>query len=731
MAINNSLNLGVTPLPSTMGGTGIANASASTITLGGALTLSGAFSTTLTVTGSTSVTLPTSGTLLSSATGVTSVTGTTNRITSSGGTTPAIDISASYVGQSSITTLGTISTGVWGSSATVIGLASGGTNAALTASNGGIFYSTASAGAILAGTATAGQILRSGTSAAPSWSTSTYPATNAINTILYASAANVMSALATANSSILVTSSGGVPSLGTTLPFIVSLATGGTNANLTASNGGIFYSTASAGAILAGTATAGQIIRSGSSTTPAWSTSTYPATNAINTLLYASAANVMSALATANSSILVTSSGGVPSLSTTIPFTVPVTTGGTGRTTMTTAYGIITAGTTATGNLQTLASLGTAAQVLTSNGAGALPSWQNAASGGVTSITGTTGQIVASAATGAVTLSMPSNGATGLKISDPSAASSLELDATKAYLMSVAGAYTQGLGIDPDFVYLQCQNATNDANIVLTGDIVGLGTGFGESIVLTGAAGLKIASDATSYITVAGDIVVHSDSGGGTVGTITMNGSGIAIATNAAGGASNFSITDSANSNGIVMASGTGLTLTSLGASMALPAAAGTKGYTIISNGSGGTNWANTLISVQVSLSAAQINGMYATPVALIANPGAGFMNIVTYANIELVVGGTLFLLGGPIRIQYGSTTHAGGDSATGGTDVAAASLLAAATTLYTFPPSATSTSYVVATDANTAIYISNSVQAFTTGNGTAKVNLTYYVQAV
>lgn len=42
---------------------------------------------------------------------VTSVTGTASRITSSGGTTPAIDISASYVGQSSITTVGTLSAG--------------------------------------------------------------------------------------------------------------------------------------------------------------------------------------------------------------------------------------------------------------------------------------------------------------------------------------------------------------------------------------------------------------------------------------------------------------------------------------------------------------------------------------------------------------------------------------------------------------------------------------------
>lgn len=47
---------------------------------------------------------------------VTSVSGTTNRITSTGGTTPIIDISSSYVGQNSITTLGTISTGVWNGS---------------------------------------------------------------------------------------------------------------------------------------------------------------------------------------------------------------------------------------------------------------------------------------------------------------------------------------------------------------------------------------------------------------------------------------------------------------------------------------------------------------------------------------------------------------------------------------------------------------------------------------
>jgi hypothetical protein len=99
-------------------------------------------------------------------------------------------------------------------------------------------------------------------------------------------------------------------------PLPTALSLGGTNANLTASNGGIFYSTASAGAILAGTATANQIILSGSSTTPAWSTATYPATTTINQLLYSSSANTIAGLATANSGTLVTSGAGVPSIQT-------------------------------------------------------------------------------------------------------------------------------------------------------------------------------------------------------------------------------------------------------------------------------------------------------------------------------------------------------------------------------------------------------------------------------
>lgn len=71
-----------------------------------------------------------------------------------------------------------------------LGLTRGGTNASLTASNGGIVYSGGSALAILSGTATAGQMLRSGASAAPSWSTPTWPNTAASGKLLRGDGSN-------------------------------------------------------------------------------------------------------------------------------------------------------------------------------------------------------------------------------------------------------------------------------------------------------------------------------------------------------------------------------------------------------------------------------------------------------------------------------------------------------------------------------------------------------------
>lgn len=117
------------------------------------------------------------------------------------------------------------------------------------------------------------------------------------NTLLYTTAANALSSIATANNGVLITSSGGVPSISSTLPSAVQanitslgtiasgvwngtaipLGNGGTNAGLTAVNGGIVYSTASALAISAA-GSSGQILQSAAAAAPTWSTATYPAT---------------------------------------------------------------------------------------------------------------------------------------------------------------------------------------------------------------------------------------------------------------------------------------------------------------------------------------------------------------------------------------------------------------------------------------------------------------------
>lgn len=115
---------------------------------------------------------------------VNSVAGTLNRITSTGGTDPILDISASYVGQASITTLGTITTGVWNGTAIGDTYISSATTwnakqtgdatltalAGLTITNGSIIYGTgADAFVVLAG-GTNGQVLTMSGSV-PAWVT--------------------------------------------------------------------------------------------------------------------------------------------------------------------------------------------------------------------------------------------------------------------------------------------------------------------------------------------------------------------------------------------------------------------------------------------------------------------------------------------------------------------------------------------------------------------------------
>lgn len=158
-----------------------------------------------------------------SGTGVTSVSGTAGRITSTGGTTPVIDIDAAYVGQTSIITLGTIATGTW--NATIISPTYGGT---------GINNGTKT---IDLSTPTLGYVLTSDASGNATWQPVTGSGTvnsGLINQVAwYAASGTAVSGLATLASGVLVTSAGSVPSISTTLPSGLAM---GTPASLTLTN---------------------------------------------------------------------------------------------------------------------------------------------------------------------------------------------------------------------------------------------------------------------------------------------------------------------------------------------------------------------------------------------------------------------------------------------------------------------------------------------------------------
>lgn len=158
---------------------------------------------------------------------VTSVSGTPNRITSTGGNTPQIDIDANYVGQTSLTTLGTITTGTW--NATVIGVVYGGTGLNAAAQGDVLYGSAADTYSRLAKDTNATRYLsNTGASNNPAWAqvnltngvTGALPPANGgtglttYNTgdILYASAPNVLSTLPIGSASEVLTVTGGIPS---------------------------------------------------------------------------------------------------------------------------------------------------------------------------------------------------------------------------------------------------------------------------------------------------------------------------------------------------------------------------------------------------------------------------------------------------------------------------------------------------------------------------------------
>src|SRR3990167_8133940 len=197
-------------------------------------------------------------------------------------------------------------------------------------------------------TATVGQVLQSaGAAADPAFSTATYPLTTTVSQILYSSAANTVVGLATALDGVLITSHTGVPSW---------LANGATGEVLTATTGAPpSWQAGGGGGVDSVSGTADRITSTGGADPILDIAATYVGQTSITTL-------------------------GTVATGTWDGTDIAVAAGGTGNNTFT-AYSVICAGTTATGAFQNVSGVGSSTQVLTSNGAGTLPTWQTPASG--------------------------------------------------------------------------------------------------------------------------------------------------------------------------------------------------------------------------------------------------------------------------------------------------------------------------------------------------------------
>jgi hypothetical protein len=135
------------------------------------------------------------------------MTGTINGITITNGNgvsgNPTFNISSTYPGQTSITTVGTLTTGTWNS--VPVAVPYGGSGLSSVTAYGPIVGGTTTTGALqslVAGTANQ-MFMSGGVSAVPFWSTATYPSTAANQTILYASSANVIGTLTPVANAIL------------------------------------------------------------------------------------------------------------------------------------------------------------------------------------------------------------------------------------------------------------------------------------------------------------------------------------------------------------------------------------------------------------------------------------------------------------------------------------------------------------------------------------------------
>lgn len=125
-----------------------------------------------------------------------------------------------------------------------------------------------------------------------------------------------------------------------------------------------------------------------------------------------------------------------------------------------------------------------------------------------------------------------------------------------------------------------------------------------------------------------------------------------------------------------------------------------------------------------VAVSAADFNGMYATPKLLLAAQGANTLIVLDQLQLVMTHGAANYAAGGVAAVQYDSTANGAGVIAS--TTLAAATFQAAASTTFTMNAGVVALPFT--TTVNKGLYLSNITGAFTTGDSPFVAHLWYRV---
>jgi hypothetical protein len=281
---------------------------------------------------------------------------------------------------------GTFTTGQW--AATPVGLAYGGTNAALTPTYGAVVYSDSSKLA-LTNVGSANQVLLSGgAGVAPAWgdlppSRTVYTADTVDNNSYYPTFVynlNSNSTVYTSSTKIIVNPSTGAFTAGVWNATVINMTYGGTGNNLTPKAGAVVYGDSSS-LQLSDVGTSGQFLTSGGTGKPVWIN--FPAASQLTTaetnnnstyyITFVPTTNNSASVYTASTKLAFNPSTGAITAGVWNGTAVDLTHGGTNNPTLTAAAGAVVY---SDSTKLSLTAVGTPGQVLLSAGANA-PVWSN------------------------------------------------------------------------------------------------------------------------------------------------------------------------------------------------------------------------------------------------------------------------------------------------------------------------------------------------------------------